>query len=79
MDVMLGDPKLKRQVLAQGPRRERPDWLKKKNTAGVSLPPLRQPEIGEEKEVMAEISLDLPSVKDVWSIVEHRVSRGSGL
>ena len=72
MDVMLGDPKLKRLVLAQGPRRERPEWLRRKSTAGIELPPLKLEEDVDEV-VEADIPLDLPAPDVVWSIVEHQV------
>lgn len=71
MDVMLGDPKLKWKLLAEGPRRERPDWLKRKSTTGVHLPPLKVAPLGAQVE--AAIPLELPAPEDVWSIAEHQV------
>eukprot|EP00271_Cylindrocystis_brebissonii_P013285 TRINITY_DN329_c0_g2_i1.p1 TRINITY_DN329_c0_g2~~TRINITY_DN329_c0_g2_i1.p1 ORF type:complete len:1058 (-),score=276.27 TRINITY_DN329_c0_g2_i1:758-3931(-) len=72
MEVMLGeDPALRWKLLAEGPRQERPDWLKRKSTAGAPLPPLRLEPL--DTPVVAEVPLELPTPEEVWSIAQHKV------
>eukprot|EP00897_Mesotaenium_endlicherianum_P000654 jgi/Mesen1/1058/ME000123S00228 len=72
MEVMLGDQSQKWQLLAEGPRRQRPEWLRRKNTAGTKLPPLKVASL--DVDVEASVPLELPSPAKVWSIFEHKVS-----
>eukprot|EP00271_Cylindrocystis_brebissonii_P013283 TRINITY_DN329_c0_g1_i1.p1 TRINITY_DN329_c0_g1~~TRINITY_DN329_c0_g1_i1.p1 ORF type:complete len:1017 (-),score=248.45 TRINITY_DN329_c0_g1_i1:535-3585(-) len=76
MDVMLGDSSSKWKLLAEGPRRERPEWLQRKSTAGMKLPPsLRRFSPDEELSLtVGLVPLELPKPEDVWSISEHRVT-----
>ncbi|GJP55033.1 hypothetical protein CLOM_g14020 [Closterium sp. NIES-68] len=72
MDVMLGTQSEKWRILADGPRRERPDWLQRKTLTTTPLPSM--PISVELDNVQAAVPLQLPTPDDVWSISLHKVA-----
>ncbi|CAI7788337.1 unnamed protein product [Closterium sp. NIES-54] len=72
MDVMLGTQSEKWRILADGPRRERPEWLQRKTLTTTPLPSLPV-SVGLEN-VQAAVPLQLPTPDDVWSIALHKVA-----
>lgn len=76
MDVMLANQSEKWRILADGPRRERPEWLQRKLNTVTPLPslPIAVPVMGASMEgVEALLPLELPKPGDVWSIAQHKV------
>ncbi|CAI5513187.1 unnamed protein product [Closterium sp. Naga37s-1] len=72
MDVMLGTQSEKWRILADGPRRERSEWLQRKTLTTTPLPSLPV-SVGLEN-VQAAVPLQLPTPDDVWSIALHKVA-----
>lgn len=72
IDASLGKDTSKWDLLANGPRRETPDWMKRRIESGLQgLPPREIKPI--DAFVEAEVPLYLPTPEDVWSVASAKV------
>ena len=70
METLLGNDSRKWDLLANGPRRETPEWMERRiEVALQGLPPRKLGQIEEE----IGVSLKLPSPDEVWSIATAEV------
>lgn len=72
MDVMLGQQQSERwEILAEGPRKERPEWVMRKLGPTINLPPVKA--LPSMAETLGS-GLVLPTPAEVWSIAKHEVA-----
>lgn len=72
LEVLPGSDVRIKDLLENGPRRETPDWMKRRlQTGPQGLPPM-QP-IAIEAEIDASIPLQLPSSETVWDVSKSKV------
>lgn len=72
MDVMLGQQQSEKwQVLNEGPRRERPEWVTRKLGPTITLPPVKALQSFVDS---LTSGVSLPKPDSVWSIAKHEVS-----
>lgn len=65
------DAKIK-DLLENGPRRETPDWMKRRlQTGQQNLPPMQPTSITAD--IDAAIPLELPTPEDVWDVAKSKV------
>ncbi|CAM6100036.1 unnamed protein product [Calypogeia fissa] len=67
MENLLGSNSRKWDLLANGPRRQTPEWMKWRIQAGLQNLPPRNP-LPIASQVEAELPLHLPTPDEVWSI-----------
>lgn len=78
IDILTDEDSIKWKLLTDGPRREIPDWMKRKIR---SIHPKLPPRIVNISEALSEnpLSLDLPTPEEVWSIAQEKPKEGDTL
>lgn len=78
IDLLTDEDSIKWKLLTDGPRREIPDWMKRKIR---SIHPKLPPRIVNISEALSEnpMSLDLPTPEEVWSIAQEKPKEGDTL
>lgn len=78
IDLLTDEDSIKWKLLTDGPRREIPDWMKRKIR---SIHPKLPPRIVNISEALSEnpLSLDLPTPEEVWSIAQEKPKEGDTL
>ncbi|KAH8963684.1 hypothetical protein BDL97_04G026300 [Sphagnum fallax] len=72
MEMLLEKDSRRRHLLSNGPRREIPEWMKRRLDVGQQgLPPRES--LPSSADVKAMLPLELPSPEDVWSIAHAKV------
>lgn len=72
LEMLAGSETRIKDLLENGPRRETPDWMKRRIQSGQQgLPPMQPISITAEVEAM--IPLQLPSPEDVWDVANAKV------
>ncbi|BBN06643.1 alpha-amylase [Marchantia polymorpha subsp. ruderalis] len=72
METLLGNDSRKRDLLANGPRRETPEWMRRRIEVGFQgLPP--RSSMPTNSEIEAQVPLHLPRPDEVWSIFNAKV------
>jgi alpha-amylase len=72
MEMLLEKDSRRRDLLSNGPRREIPEWMKRRLDVGQhGLPPRES--LPSSADFKAMLPLELPSPEDVWSIAHAKV------
>ncbi|KAL2634517.1 hypothetical protein R1flu_005996 [Riccia fluitans] len=72
MENLLGNDSIRRDLLANGPRRETPEWMRRRIEVGFQgLPP--RTNAYASPQIEAEVPLHLPKPEDVWAINKAKV------